>query len=92
VSGTYQYLDVPQTGSVHVAMWGVPCQTQTQPATGTVDVCESLYALQDSDILYLLDSEDECLVDSGGLDENALLDDGGDELRDDEGNYLLDDS
>jgi hypothetical protein len=28
VSGTFQHIDVPPTGSVHVIMWGVPCQTQ----------------------------------------------------------------
>lgn len=65
VSGTYNYTEVPPTGSVHVTMWGVPCQTQAYVITGTAPVTPEK-ALLDSDSVLLLDSDSVQLLDSDG--------------------------
>jgi hypothetical protein len=62
VSGTFLYKSVPVSGTVHMAMWGVPCETQIFLATGT----GSAFALQDSDGVLLLDSDSVQLLDSEG--------------------------
>ncbi len=63
VSGTFRYLAAPETGTVHVVMYGVPCVTQIQPGTGIV---ADEFFLLDSDSELLLDSDSEQLLDSDG--------------------------
>lgn len=62
VSGTYQLLFTPSTGSTHMVSYGVPCIPQVY-STGTV---VSSFALQDSDSELLTDSDDVQLLDSDG--------------------------
>ena len=61
ISGTYHYTNAPATGTVHVTMWGVPCQSQPYIVTGTAGV-----GLRDSDDVLLLDSDGNQLQDSDG--------------------------
>jgi len=62
VSGTYRYLEAPATGTVHLAMYGVPCSAQVQVviSTGAAD------GLADSDVVLMLDSDGVQLLDSDG--------------------------
>lgn len=60
VSGTFQYLFTPATGSSHMATYGVPCISQAF-ISGTPESY-----LQDSDSVLLQDSDSEQLLDSDG--------------------------
>lgn len=62
VSGTYQYLSTPATGTVHLVMYGVPCTPQIQTSSGGV----SAFALLDSNDVLLLDSNSVQILDSNG--------------------------
>lgn len=63
VSGTYNLLFTPATGTYHMVSYGVPCIAQTY-STGTGG--GSAFDLEDSDSVLLLDSDSAQLVDSDG--------------------------
>jgi len=60
VSGTFQLLFTPATGSCHMVMYGVPCTTQSYSPTGGVN------ALIDSNGVLMMDSNGIQLTDSNG--------------------------
>ena len=60
VSGTYQYLFSPPTGTYHMVHYGVPCSPQTYIPTGTIS------GLLDSMENQLTDSSGNLLTDSNG--------------------------
>ena len=64
VSGTFQYLDVPATGTYNLVQYGVPCTPQTYTPTGTG--ADTTYYLVDSDSELLVDSDSVQLTDSDG--------------------------
>lgn len=61
VSGTYQLLFSPTTGSNHMVSYGVPCIPQTYIITGS-----GSFDLLDSDLIALTDSDGIQLTDSDG--------------------------
>ena len=63
VSGTYILNSIYATGTVFVAMWGVPCTTQIFLSTGSGALA---FGITDSNNVQLVDSNDVEIVDSNG--------------------------
>lgn len=61
VSGTYQYLSAPPTGSYHLVHYGVPCVAQPHISTGSFTG-----GITDSNGVLLVDSNGTQILDSNG--------------------------